>query len=326
MTLLRSAGSQPAPVRVPHPRFLRMGLGFVASTCSVPRVSFLLFLLALTITTPAQEQQRKVTPTWLARNVSTIAPRPIDISTQSCQYTPIFGEADADSKVPVSVVRFGELTVAPNGNCNPAEYPRQEELYFILSGNGLLHYAEESHPLAQNDFTYIAPAVRHSISNPSNQPLHLVLATVRIPAEMQLAPSAKLQVANLSELQEQTVEGHPNSVLYKLLIGPHTATRDRINATYNVADFFLMDFAPGGTNFPHHHEVAEEIYLLLDGQGRMAAGGGMDGIEGLHDAKPGDAYYFRQNCTVGFYNQETPATKAHILAIRTYVPLPKNAD
>ena len=35
-----------------------------------------------------------------------------------------------------------------------------------------------------------------------------------------------------------------------------------------------MDFAPGGTNFPHHHETAEEIYLVLDGQGEMVAGAG----------------------------------------------------
>ena len=50
-----------------------------------------------------------------------------------------------------------------------------------------------------------------------------------------------------------------------------------------------MDFAPGGTNFPHHHETAEEIYLVIDGEGEMVAGGGTDGIEGRHPAKAGDA-------------------------------------
>jgi uncharacterized cupin superfamily protein len=135
-----------------------------------------------------------------------------------------------------------------------------------------------------------------------------------------------LVVANLSELPEQVVDGHPKSVLYKLLIGPRTATRDRINATYSVADFFLMDFAPGGTNFPHHHDTAEEIYLVLDGEGKIAAGGGMDGVQGLHSAKAGDAYYFRPNCTVGFYNQNTPDAKAHLLAVRAFVTMPKNPD
>ncbi len=271
-------------------------------------------------------QDRKVEPTWLHRDVSALPERQIDLSSESCHYTPIFGEGDADPKVPKSVVRFGKLTVAPHGNCRTVEYAREEELYFILGGSGTLHYREQSHSLAQNDFTYVPPTVRHSISNPSGEPLQLVIATVRLPEDTRLFPPQELAVANLAELKEETVEGHPNSVLYKLLIGPRTAARDRINATYTVADFFLMDFAPGGTNFPHHHEVAEEIYLLLDGEGQMAAGGGNDGVAGLHPAKTGDAYYFRQNCTVGFYNQNVSSTKAHILAVRVYVPLPKNPD
>jgi mannose-6-phosphate isomerase-like protein (cupin superfamily) len=282
----------------------------------------ILFAMGLGLLT----QEPTVAPTWLYREVSARPERQIDLSSESCHFTPIFGEGDAESKVPKSVARFGELTVAPHGNCQMVEYPREEELYFILGGSGILHYGEQSHSLAQNDFTYVAPTVRHSVSNPSSQPLQLVVTTVRIPQDTPLSPPAELAVANLAELKEETVEGHPNSVLYKLLIGPRTAARNRINATYTVADFFLMDFAPAGTNFPHHHEMAEEIYLVLDGEGQMAAGGGMDGVEGLHHAKAGDAYYFRPNCTVGFYNQKASSAKAHILAVRVFVPMPKNPD
>jgi mannose-6-phosphate isomerase-like protein (cupin superfamily) len=271
-------------------------------------------------------QEPRVEPTWLYRNVSALSERQIDLSSQSCHYIPIFGEGDTESQVPKSVARFGELTVAPHGSCQMVEYPREEELYFVLGGSGILHYREQSHSLAQDDFTYVAPAVRHSVSNPSSEPLQLVVTTARIPQDIPLSPPPELLVANLAELKEETVEGHPNSVLYKLLIGPRTAARDRINATYTVADFFLMDFAPAGTNFPHHHEVAEEIYLVLDGEGQMAAGAGMDGVEGLHHAKAGDAYYFRPNCTVGFYNQKASSAKAHILAVRVFVPMPKNPD
>ncbi|MGC2850459.1 MAG: cupin domain-containing protein [Candidatus Acidiferrum sp.] len=271
-------------------------------------------------------QERTVDPTWLYRDAGALHERHIDLTTASCHYTPIFGEGDVESRFPLSVARFGELTIDAHGACQPIQYPRQEELYFVRDGNGLLHYGDESHTLAPNDFTYVPPTVQHSVSNPSGRPLQLVVTTVRIFPDISISPSAKVEVANLSELKEQTVEGHPTSVLYKLLIGPHNARRDRINATYAVADFFLMDFAPGGTNFPHHHEVAEEIYLVLDGNGQMAAGGGIDGVEGLHRAKAGDAYYFRPNCTVGFYNQNTPGAKAHILAVRAFVPLPKNSD
>lgn len=285
-----------------------------------------LVLMLFVVGTATFAQERTVDPTWLYRNTSSLSQHQIDVSTGSCHYTAIFGEGDTEVRFPKSVARFGELTVDPHGSCRAVAYPRQEELIFVLQGSGTMQYGDESHSLSENDFAYIPPTVRHSISNSSGQPLRLVIATVRISKEITLPQPAKLEVANLAELKEQTVEGHPNSVLYKLLIGPRAAKRDRINATYQVADFFLMDFAPGGTNSPHHHEIAEEIYLVLDGEGKMAAGGGMDGIEGLHDAKAGDAYYFRPNCTVGFYSQQAAGAKAHILALRVFVPMPKNQD
>ena len=117
------------------------------------------------------------------------------------------------------------------------------------------------------------------------------------------------------------MSGHPQSVLYKLLIGLHTGKRDLIDEAYVMDSFFVMDFAPGGTNWPHHHEFAEEIYLVMDGQGDIVAGSGENGVEGRYPAKAGDAYYFRPNCTVGFYNQNKPDAKAYILAVRTRVPL-----
>lgn len=287
--------------------------------------NLLLFLVVVAPSVPAQE--RKVAPTWLHRYVPNLREQRADFSSTSCHYTPIFGEGDADSHAPESVARFGEISIDGHGACQPVEYPRQEELGFVLDGNGVLRYGAETHAMRKDDFAYVSPGVRHSLSAASDQPFRVVMATVRIPPATTIGqPSSKLSVANLDELREQTVEGHPRSVLYKLLVGPHTGTRDRINAAYEVADFFLMDFALGGTNFPHHHEVAEEIYLVLDGEGSMVAGGGTDGIEGLHPAKAGDAYYFRPNCTVGFYNQSATAAKAHILALRVFVPLPKNPD
>lgn len=285
---------------------------------------FLVMLVVLQGGVAAQE--RTVEPSWLYRNLSTLREHAIDLSNEACHYTPIFGEGDGESRFPLSVTRFGELKVDANGECPAVAYPRQEELYFVRDGRGVFHYGKESHALVANDFTYVGPTVRHSIANSSTEPLRLVVVTVKIPAETPIAPPGKFEVANLSALQEQTVEGHPKSVLYKLLIGPRTAARDRLNATYTVADFYLMDFAPGGTNSPHHHETAEEIYLVLDGEGQMAAGGGMDGVEGLHAAKAGDAYYFRPNCTVGFYNQKSAGAKAHILAVRAFVPMPKHPE
>jgi mannose-6-phosphate isomerase-like protein (cupin superfamily) len=286
-----------------------------------------LLMVLLAAAAPLVAQERKVAPTWLHRYVANLSEQHTDFTSSSCHYIAVFGEGDSEPRVPQSIARFGEVTVDGGGACGPVDYPRQEELYFVLEGSGVLHYGDDNRPMRKDDFAYAAPNARHSLSASGDQGFRLVVATVKIPPETAIPASpSKPMVANLDELKEQTVEGHPTSVLYELLIGPHTGTRDRINSAYEVVDFFLMDFAPAGTNFPHHHEVAEEVYLVLDGEGKMAAGSGTDGIMGLRAAKAGDAYYFRPNCTVGFYNQDTPGAKAHILALRTLVPLPKNPD
>jgi len=225
--------------------------------------------------------------------------------------------------VPKSLARFGEVRIDPGGACAPVESPDRETLVYVLEGTGVLHAGQDQHPLKREDFAYLPPSTRHNLANPSDKPLLVVVAGVRIPQGTALAPAQKVSVANLGDLQERTIEGHPDSVHYKLLIGPRSGTRDRINAAYAVADFFLMDFAPGGTNFPHHHETQEEVYLVLDGEGQMAAGSGSDGVQGLRPARAGDAYYFRPNCTVGFYNQDKPGAKAHVLAVRMSVAMSK---
>ncbi|MGH9433974.1 MAG: cupin domain-containing protein, partial [Terriglobia bacterium] len=195
---------------------------------------------------------------------------------------------------------------------------------FILQGKASLRYAEETVPLRADDFVYLAPGSSHAIANKSGKECRMIVMDFKIPGGVALsAPPSRPMLANLADVKEQTVGGHPSSVLYKLLIGPRGATRDKIDAAYVVTSLFLMHFAAGGTNFPHHHEFAEEIYLVLDGNGQMAAGGGMNGVEGLHPAKAGDAYYFRPNCTVGFYNAGEPGAGAHILAVRSLIPLPR---
>lgn len=265
---------------------------------------------------------RKIAPTWLHRYAPDIPEKAADMSTDSCHYRAIFGAGDSAARIVRSVARFGELTVDPRGGCKTVSYPREEQVYVILGGNGILHYGREIVPVRKDDFMYLAPSVTHTISNASARRLRLVVMGFKIPRGMPIdSPPSKLRLANAQDVKEHTDVGHPASVLYRLLLGNRKGRNDKIDGGIVVTSLFLMDFAPGGTNFPHRHEIAEEIYLVLDGHGLMAAGGGTDGIEGLHPAKAGDAYFFRPNCTVGFYNSKEG--RAHILAVRSWVPLPK---
>src|SRR5690242_6768740 len=276
---------------------------------------------------PAASQERKVDPTWLRRYLPEVTEEKAQMASSSCHFQPIFGEGDHDAKSVQSVTRFAEVTVDPRGSCHPVSYDREEEIYFIVRGNGTLQYANETQTMKGNDFTYLPPGIQHSIANATQDPLQVLVMGFKIPQHVVINPPApRPTIVNMDSVKEETVSGHPSSVLYKLLVGPREAKRDAIDEAYVVTSLFLMDFAPGGTNFPHHHEAAEEIYLVLDGNGEMAAGSGMDGIEGRFPAKAGDAYYFRPNCTVGFYNQNKAGVKAHILAVRSRIPLPEDVD
>jgi mannose-6-phosphate isomerase-like protein (cupin superfamily) len=286
----------------------------------------LLFLsLLMSANLPAQD--RIVDATWLHRYVPQLNETKADLSSTTCHYKPIFGAGDTDHQNLRSVSRFGEVAVDAHGNCQSVLYEREEEIYFVLQGTGTLRYGEGTHPLRANDFTYTAPGVKHGFANNSSQSLRVLVMGFRIPPHLPLGvPSGHPRIVNLDDVKEETVQGHPTSVLYKLLVGSRNEKRDAIDEAYVVTSFFGMNFAPGGTNFPHHHETAEEIYLVAGGEGEMVAGSGMDGIEGRFPAKAGDAYYFRPNCTVGFYNQNKPGANAYILAVRSRIPLNDEGD
>jgi mannose-6-phosphate isomerase-like protein (cupin superfamily) len=283
--------------------------------------------LLIAVAVFAQDTEHKVDPTWLRRSF----PLPGEARTSrlsgDCPHNAIFGEDDKDGAVLRTVSRVWEVTVKSKASCAAEAYAGEEEIYFVLEGNAVLRYPEKTYAMRMNDFTYVVPRVSHTLANTSETNARILLMTFKIPKQIPLEePAAPAKIANLADVKEETVQGHPTSVLYKLLVGPRTGKRDAIDAAYVVTSLFWMDFAPGGTNFPHHHEGAEEIYLIMDGQGEIAAGSGTDGIEGRYPAKAGDAYYFRANCTVGFYNQDKPGAKAHILAVRARIPAPDVED
>jgi mannose-6-phosphate isomerase-like protein (cupin superfamily) len=275
-----------------------------------------LFVAAL-----ALADDRAVDPTWLRRNLHQTPAAPDDLSAPGCAYSPLFGAGDSNSKIVRGVARFGKARVAASSGCATVSYVAEEQLYFVLEGKGEVIYHGAKHAVAKDDFLYLPPGIKHSLSAGAGQKLEVLVMGYKIPAGTQLKIPEKLDVANLREVKKQVVGNHPPSTLYQLMMGDITSKRDRLATAHIMTSLFIMEMTPGGTNFPHHHDTEEEIYLLLDGEGEMVAGGGMDGVEGRHKAKAGDAYFVRLNTTVGFYN--TGKTTAHILAVRSRYPFAK---
>ena len=275
-------------------------------------------LLLLATALPLVAAERTVDPTFLHRYLPDVREQKSEVSTATCHYKPAFGAGDAQPRVPRGVARFGEIDIDAGGDCAPVAYPSEEQVYVVLDGVGSLDYAGEQITLHKHDFLYLPPNVRHAAA--STLGARIIVMGFKIPAGTHVTPPSKPLIANIDDVKWQPVSGHPDSVLYQLLMGDTKSKRDKIAAGHVLISLFIMEFELGGTNFPHHHENAEEIYLVLDGSGDMVAGGGTDGIEGRHPARAGDAYFFRLNCTVGFYASKDATPKARILAVRSLYP------
>src|ERR1700752_1252924 len=104
------------------------------------RVGLLLLLLASCL--PAQE--RKIDPTWLYRSLPEAKEARATFATDTCRYKALFGEGDLEAKILQSVSRFGEMEIAAHGNCQTVAYDREEEIYFVAKGHGVLHYGDEA--------------------------------------------------------------------------------------------------------------------------------------------------------------------------------------
>lgn len=264
-------------------------------------------------------------PTFLKRNATTVAPQQDDLidGARGASYRPLFGSGDPQAKSLRSIARYGELTIEPGGNSALVSYPAEEQIYFILSGEGAVSCDEARVPVRANDFLYLPPGSRHGAGNNTVAPLRLLVMGFRIPKGAAPTPSPRLLIANTADVPLQELASHGPTTKFKLLMGTTESKRDKLPAASQMASLFLMDFAPGGTNLPHHHETEEEIYFILKGSGEMVAGGGLDGNEGRHPAKQGDAWFLRLNTTVGFYSGAQPGGEHdQILAVRSTFPFP----
>jgi mannose-6-phosphate isomerase-like protein (cupin superfamily) len=271
--------------------------------------------------TAAQEKaiaERTIDPTYLYRNADATPAKPSDISTPTCHYKPMFGVGDSQTAIVVGVARYGEAVIDAGGSCGSAQYPGEDQIVVILDGSASVKYADENVSLKKEDFLYIPATVAHALSNPTTAPATMLVMGFKTKGYPQAALPAHALKANIADVHTEHVGSHPDSTLFRLLLGDSGQTRDRIDVGSVATSLFLMEIEPNGTNFPHHHQREEEIYFVLDGHGDMVAGDGGDGLIGRHPAKPGDAYYFRLNATVGYYS--AAGTKSRILCVRSWYP------
>lgn len=265
-------------------------------------------------------------PTFLRRRPAEVQPYSDELTAnvQGAEYRPAFGAGDPDARHCKGIARYGELTLAPGAVTNGVQRQAEEQIFVVLAGEGAIVYRGEATALRRHDFLYVPPGVEHSLRNSSRAPLRVLIMGFRIPPGATLPPPQPLPIANIEDVALTPLPGHGPTTQFRLLLGDTSSKRDRLAVASQVTSLFVMDFAPGGTNIPHHHETEEEIYYVLQGRGDMVAGGGADGNEGRYPTHQGEAWFIRLNATVGFYSG-AKAGEPHdqVLAVRSRFPFPK---
>lgn len=256
-----------------------------------------------------------IDPTFL-RQEARQAPAALSaLTTSTCRSHPLFGEGAPHASAAKGLARFVRIELDGDGKCAEAAFSKEEQAWFVTRGEGSLTHPGGATRLRKDEFVYLPPGARFQLQAGA-EGLEAIVMGYRVPADKVAGTS--VEAANAGDVKQQVVGNHPPSTLYRLLMGSTRSTRDRIAVGAVLTSLFIMDIAPGGTNHPHHHDTEEEVYLLLEGTGEMVAGGGSNGVEGRFPAKAGDAYFFRLNTTVGFYN--TGSKPARILAVRSLYP------
>jgi mannose-6-phosphate isomerase-like protein (cupin superfamily) len=266
-----------------------------------------------------------VDPNFLRRQVADVKPQPDDLTAanaRAASYKPLFGIGDPDVDKLKGVARYGELTVSPGGTSAVVSYPAEEQIYFVEQGTATLLYGDDKAPIKSNDFMYLPIGVKHGIANSSNAPVKLIVMGYKIPADAKVQPTPKLLLANADDVQLQILGQHGPTSQFKLMMGTTSSQRDKLAAAYLMNSLFMMDFAPGGTNIPHHHPAEEEIYFLLRGSGDMVAGLDANGKEVRHQVTQGAAFFFKPGTQVGYYSGAKQGQPHDLmLAVRSRLPV-----
>lgn len=217
------------------------------------------------------------------------------MSTNTSRYRPMFRAGDNNSTGVVKAVKhFGHLSLDPNGESKSFKYDREEMVYYILGGTGMLRYENKNVPISKNDFFYVPIGTPHGFFNPREDSLEIMVMEVEVPADTLVKPTNNLKLASADAISFQLLpqNGHGPSSRYQLLVDNVRSTRDRLAAAYLINSVYVIDFDAGCTNIPHRHKNEEEIYFMLQGNGEMVAGESPEGKEMRYPAKEDNAFSF----------------------------------
>ncbi len=76
-----------------------------------------------------------------------------------------------------SRIKFGISRYAPNAHVGEHVHKVQEQIYYVLEGEGILTLDDSKHLMRPHDYVYVPPGVRHSFTNTGLEGLVFLVVT-----------------------------------------------------------------------------------------------------------------------------------------------------
>lgn len=76
--------------------------------------------------------------------------------------------------IPAKGFSMGFSVLAPKGGQVPWHNQEQEEVYFIVQGEGEICVGEERSPIKTGQAVYLTPGVFHQLTNTGSEPMHMI--------------------------------------------------------------------------------------------------------------------------------------------------------
>lgn len=185
------------------------------------------------------------------------------------------------STLDLATLQIHTSTLEPGKtNHPPRAYNDREELIIVKEGNVKIMLGDSSKVLGPGGLALIVAGEEQSFSNPSNKPAtYYVLGfTAKDPVNIQRGKQAGSFMKDWKELEvKQTDKGESRPIF------------DRPSSMFPRFDVHATTLNPGFASHPPHTHRAEEIILMIKGNGEEQIG------KAFHKAKAGDVILLNSN-------------------------------
>ena len=73
-----------------------------------------------------------------------------------------------------------DTSLEPGESIQLHYHPDFEEIYYVLSGYGIITIGDEKQEISRNDVVYIPPLAQHTLLNTGNVPLRFITISVNV--------------------------------------------------------------------------------------------------------------------------------------------------